>query len=252
MRCRIAATTRSRRRSRRSSTTAGGAGAGRLPELLVSGARARRAASATCATTTSATISAIFWRAPSRISAPPGGAGCWRCWSAMSRWSRRRSAPGRGRRRGYGGHPEIELALVKLYRLTGERRHLDLAAYFVDQRGQQPHYFDAEARARGADPKAFWAKTYEYNQSHLPVREQTKVVGHAVRAMYLYTAMADLARELGTRPSASLRNPVARRDCDKDVRHLGPRPRGARTRASPGITTCPMPAPMPKPAPRSR
>src|SRR6266581_4363933 len=54
-----------------------------------------------------------------------------------------------------------------------------------------------EAGLRGEDPKIFWAKTYEYNQSHLPVREQSEVVGHAVRAMYLYSAMADLARELG-------------------------------------------------------
>ena len=54
-----------------------------------------------------------------------------------------------------------------------------------------------EARARGEDPKDFWAKSYEYNQSHKPVREQDKVVGHAVRAMYMYSAMADLAAELG-------------------------------------------------------
>ena len=60
----------------------------------------------------------------------------------------------------------------------------------------QPHYFDQEAIARGDDPKDFWAKSYEYNQSHKPVREQTKVVGHAVRAMYMYSAMADLAAEL--------------------------------------------------------
>src|SRR5215471_18233632 len=62
---------------------------------------------------------------------------------------------GRGpwQRRGYCGHPEIELALVKLYRATGERRYLDLATYFIDERGQgSPHYFDVEARARGEDP----------------------------------------------------------------------------------------------------
>src|SRR6185295_10343752 len=50
--------------------------------------------------------------------------------------------------------------------------------------------------ARGDDPKKYWAKTHEYTQSHKPVREQNKVVGHAVRAMYMYTAMADLAAEL--------------------------------------------------------
>jgi uncharacterized protein len=102
-----------------------------------------------------------------------------------------------GKKRGYPGHEEIELALVKLYQVTGEKRYLRLSQYFVDERGHQPHYFDMEARLRGEDPKIFWAKTYEYNQSHLPVREQNEVVGHAVRAMYLYSAMADLARELG-------------------------------------------------------
>jgi hypothetical protein len=105
--------------------------------------------------------------------------------------------PGPGQKRGYCGHQEIELALIKLYAATKDRRRLDLAAYFIDERGRQPHYFDAEAVARGDDPKAFWARTYEYNQSHKPVREQTKVVGHAVRAMYMYAAMADLAAELG-------------------------------------------------------
>ena len=104
--------------------------------------------------------------------------------------------PGAGKKHGYCGHQEIELALIKLYHATGERKHLDLAAYFINQRGAQPHYFDAEAKARGDDPKDFWAKTYEYNQSHMPVRRQSKVVGHAVRAMYMYTAMADLAAEL--------------------------------------------------------
>ena len=102
-----------------------------------------------------------------------------------------------GKRRGYCGHAEVELALVKLYRATKESRYLSLAQYFVEERGQQPTYFDEEARARGEDPADFWAKTYEYCQSHVPVREQEKVVGHAVRAMYLYSAMADLAKEGG-------------------------------------------------------
>ncbi len=104
--------------------------------------------------------------------------------------------PREGQKRGYPGHQEIELALIKLYHLTGDRRRLDLAAYFIDERGRQPHYFDIEARARGEDPASFRQRTYEYNQSHKPVREQDKVVGHAVRAMYMYTAMADLAAEL--------------------------------------------------------
>ena len=105
---------------------------------------------------------------------------------------------GPGQRRGYCGHQEIELALIKLHHATGERKYLDLAAYFIDERGSQnPHYFDVEALARGDDPKKYWFGSYEYSQSHKPVREQDKVVGHAVRAMYMYAAMADLAADLG-------------------------------------------------------
>ena len=100
------------------------------------------------------------------------------------------------KKHGYPGHPEIELALVRLYHATGEERYLNLAKYFVDERGHpNPHYYDVEAIARGDDPKAFWAKNYEYCQAHVPIREQTKVVGHAVRAMYLMCGVADLAHE---------------------------------------------------------
>ncbi len=102
-----------------------------------------------------------------------------------------------GKRHGYCGHEEIELALIKLYHTTGERRYLRLSQYFVEERGKRPpHYFDVEAEERGESPSDFWASTYEYNQSHVPVREQHKIVGHAVRAMYLFSAVADLAREL--------------------------------------------------------
>ena len=76
------------------------------------------------------------------------------------------------------GHEEIELALVRLYRHTGKKKYLDLAAYFINTRGT--------AEEDHNEP---------YHQSHLPVREQTEAVGHAVRAMYLYTGMAYLAAE---------------------------------------------------------
>ena len=105
--------------------------------------------------------------------------------------------PGEGQKRGYPGHEEIELALVKLYRVTGEERYLDLAKFFVDERGRQPHYYDVEARARGEDPQDFHGQGYDYNQSHVPVREQDTAEGHAVRAMYLYSGMADVAAETG-------------------------------------------------------
>ncbi len=109
-----------------------------------------------------------------------------------------------GQKRGYCGHEEIELALVKLFRATGEQRYLRLAKYFVDERGTQPFYFDLETAARGG-PGYFerhrshgpLRTSREYNQAHLPVREQPEVVGHSVRAMYLYSAMADLAGETG-------------------------------------------------------
>ncbi len=107
-----------------------------------------------------------------------------------------------GKTRGYCGHPEIELALVKLFRATGEARYLRLGQYFIEERGRQPHYFDLEATLRGEDPKTYWAKTHEYTLSHLPVRKQTHAVGHAVRALYLYCGMADIARE--TRDKALL------------------------------------------------
>ena len=107
--------------------------------------------------------------------------------------------PEPGKKRGYCGHEEIELALIKLYRATGEKKYLKLSEYFVNERGRQPHYFDLEAKARGENPRGYWAETYSYLQAHEPVRKQTRVTGHAVRAMYLYCAMADLAGELGER-----------------------------------------------------
>ena len=102
-----------------------------------------------------------------------------------------------GKIRGYCGHPEVELALVKLHGATGEERYLKLAKFFVDERGKEPNYFLEEWK-RGRPP--IWGSgrpNLEYNQAHLPVREQTAAVGHSVRAVYLYSAMADLARLTG-------------------------------------------------------
>ena len=106
---------------------------------------------------------------------------------------------GEGQMRGYPGHEEIELALCKLYDVTGEKKYLDLAAYFIDERGRDPKYFVEERKTRG---DAFhWegndAQGMEYFQAHAPVREQTEAVGHAVRAVYLYSGMADVAMRTG-------------------------------------------------------
>lgn len=106
-----------------------------------------------------------------------------------------------GKLRGYDGHQEIELALVKLYQATGEERYLKLAQFFIDERGQSPYFLIEECKRRGG--YSHWAKkelpipTIEqiaYNQAHVPVREQDVAIGHSVRAVYMYTAMADLAR----------------------------------------------------------
>ncbi len=102
---------------------------------------------------------------------------------------------GPGQMPGYCGHEEVELALVKLARVTGEKKYLDLSKFFIDERGTEPHFFTDEAVRDGRSAADFHQKTYEYGQAHVPVREQKKVVGHAVRAMYLYAGMADIATE---------------------------------------------------------
>ncbi|WP_424766964.1 glycoside hydrolase family 127 protein [Paenibacillus sp. sgz302251] len=102
-----------------------------------------------------------------------------------------------GKKRGYDGHPEVELALVKLYHASGEKKYLELSKFFVDERGQQPHFFDQEASEREESQTPVRGRTkrsYDYFQAHLPVRDQNTAEGHAVRAVYLYSAMADLAQ----------------------------------------------------------
>ncbi len=90
------------------------------------------------------------------------------------------------------GHQEIELGLVKLFRVTGERKYLDLAKYFLDQRG---HELELKAYPEGH-------RFSIYNdpiqiQAHVPVLEQEEAVGHAVRCMYMYSGMADVAALTG-------------------------------------------------------
>lgn len=98
---------------------------------------------------------------------------------------------------GFPGHPEIELALMKMYRATKDPDCLELCRHFIDVRGTDADYFKKEADQRdwklwGMDPR-----DGVYNQSHQPVRDQKDAVGHSVRAVYLYTGMADLASETG-------------------------------------------------------
>ncbi|QXD00716.1 glycoside hydrolase family 127 protein [Klebsiella sp. PL-2018] len=108
--------------------------------------------------------------------------------------------PGDNQLHGYPGHPEIELALMRLYDVTQEPRYIALVKYFVEARGTQPHFYDIEYEKRGKT--SYW-NTYgpawmvmdkPYSQAHQPISEQPVAIGHAVRFVYLMTGVAHLAR----------------------------------------------------------
>jgi hypothetical protein len=118
---------------------------------------------------------------------------------------------GPGKRYDVDGHQEVELALVKLYRATGERRYLELARFFLDERGYahgtERKPFDPKTAVEPPKPQGpqtpeqrranFQARLRVRNgrmQDHKPVVEQLEAVGHAVRAGYMYSAMADIVR----------------------------------------------------------
>lgn len=98
---------------------------------------------------------------------------------------------------GYPGHQEIELALVKLYRATGDKKYLETARYFIEQRGKTPNYFLSEMEKRNGSEIFHEFNDYDlkYSQAHKPPFQQQSIEGHAVRAMYMCSAMADLALE---------------------------------------------------------
>jgi len=108
--------------------------------------------------------------------------------------------PGDKQLHGYPGHPEIELALMRLYEATGETRYLELTRYFVEQRGTEPHFYDIEYEKRGKTSHwntygpAWMVKDKAYSQAHQPVALQKTAIGHAVRFVYLYAGVAHLAR----------------------------------------------------------
>ena len=94
---------------------------------------------------------------------------------------------GSGKQHWVTGHQELELALVKLYRVTGQKKYLDLSYWLLEERGHR--------RAKGYT----WTdwKDTAYAQDVYPVKEQKEITGHAVRAMYLYTGAADVAAHKG-------------------------------------------------------
>ena len=105
--------------------------------------------------------------------------------------------PEEGKLKGYPGHEIAEMALARLFEVTGEQKYLDLAKFFLDERGTQPYYFDSENHPGLEREKRRSKIRYAYHQAHIPVREQKEAVGHAVRAVYLYSGMADVARLTG-------------------------------------------------------
>jgi DUF1680 family protein len=126
---------------------------------------------------------------------------------------------GPGKRDGISGHEGIELGWVRLYHATGEKRYLSLAESYLDNRGRSPSLFEIEYNKLPSDRTVMWfqgqpknlrwlqdllyhARTSfdtAYCQDQIPVRQQSVAVGHAVRAMFLYCGMADVAAETGDR-----------------------------------------------------
>src|SRR6266700_1433720 len=125
---------------------------------------------------------------------------------------------GPGKRDGLSGHEGIELAWVRMYRATADERYLRLAEFYLNERGQKPSIFEREYNSLPADRVVLWRQgrptkrrspqdhlylahppnfDTSYCQDHLPVREQSVAMGHAVRAAFLYSGMADVAYETG-------------------------------------------------------
>ena len=128
---------------------------------------------------------------------------------------------------GYPGHPEIELALLRLHAYTREPKHLALARYFILERGNptgcfERHFYRVEAERRGEDPRlglrfSGKADAWWYMQAHVPIVEQTGVEGHSVRAMYLLAAAADLCLQEGDKVAEGKLLPAIRRLWDDMV-----------------------------------
>lgn len=93
----------------------------------------------------------------------------------------------------YPGHPEVELALLKMYKTTKNKHFLELAEHFINVRGENPHFFADEKAKRTWSVWNSIPDNGEYAQNAKPVREQSDATGHSVRAVYLYDSMADLA-----------------------------------------------------------
>ncbi|MCI9143989.1 MAG: glycoside hydrolase family 127 protein [Lachnospiraceae bacterium] len=107
-----------------------------------------------------------------------------------------RFGPGEEMEHGIPGHQEVEIGLMKLYHVTGKEKYKEMARHFLEERGKNPDYFYEEKMKRGWQHWGQYSTEkldVTYNQAHETVYEQQEAVGHAVRALYMYTAMADVA-----------------------------------------------------------
>lgn len=103
--------------------------------------------------------------------------------------------PEEGKLRAYPGHEVLEMALCRLYEACGEEKYLNFAKYLIDERGTKPNFFELESKKFDRDGILRRGNiTMKYYQADVPVREQQYAEGHAVRAGYLYSGMADVAR----------------------------------------------------------
>ena len=109
----------------------------------------------------------------------------------------RRFGDDEGKVAGIPGHQEVEIGLMRMYHATGKQQYKDMARYFLEERGKNPDFFKEEAAERDWEHFGMKPEDTKYNQSHATVYEQDEAVGHSVRAVYMYTAMADLAAEDG-------------------------------------------------------
>jgi len=107
--------------------------------------------------------------------------------------------PEDGKIHGYDGHEEIEIGLLRLFHVTGENRYLKLAKYFLMERGKHPNFFREQAeKYQGPNALNGIEKAADtYFQNHKPILEQDTAEGHAVRVVYMCTALADLAATTG-------------------------------------------------------
>ena len=122
-----------------------------------------------------------------------------------------------GQIKGVDGHEEIEIGLMRLYHLTGNRAYLDTAAFFLKERGQDPGFFTGQEKDDDKEPVLGGLSRFplSYFQMHKPLLEQDTAEGHAVRLVYMSTAVADLAASTGDKAFADTAKKIWRNIVDK-------------------------------------